>query len=102
MIIKHVIYNGVLVAEGWPAEIEEAQKQTVHVIDGIEYVRVRHGEEGTHLYADRPCHDCAVILGQVHVPGCDMERCPLCGGQWISCRCERGDRGEWGLLNDEA
>jgi hypothetical protein len=33
------------------------------------------------------CHDCGVKEGQLHLPGCDMERCPFCGNQLISCRC---------------
>lgn len=33
------------------------------------------------------CHDCAVPEGQLHERGCDMERCPFCGGQLISCDC---------------
>lgn len=36
---------------------------------------------------DGHCHDCNVSLGQLHHPGCDMERCPLCKGQAISCYC---------------
>jgi hypothetical protein len=33
------------------------------------------------------CGDCAVSEGEFHKPGCDMEICPFCGGQLISCGC---------------
>lgn len=33
------------------------------------------------------CHDCHCAEGQFHDPGCDMERCPFCGGQLITCDC---------------
>lgn len=33
------------------------------------------------------CHDCGVVEGQLHKSGCDMERCPKCGEQLISCSC---------------
>lgn len=33
------------------------------------------------------CHDCGAKEGQIHEYGCDMERCPFCGGQLISCDC---------------
>ena len=33
------------------------------------------------------CHDCLVAPGGFHHPGCDMEECPRCGGQLISCGC---------------
>ena len=33
------------------------------------------------------CHDCNIKHGNYHHPGCDVERCPRCGGQLISCSC---------------
>ena len=42
---------------------------------------------GDHGKARATCHDCGTKEGQLHVLGCDMERCPFCGNQLISCRC---------------
>ena len=33
------------------------------------------------------CHDCSSPVGGMHHLGCDMEQCPKCGRQLISCGC---------------
>lgn len=35
------------------------------------------------------CRDCGIMAGGFHHPGCDVEACPKCGGQLISCRCQK-------------
>lgn len=59
--------------------------------DGETRRRIRYGDEGgVWATASDPCHDCYAPKGQLHHPGCDVERCPLCGDQAISCECTEG------------
>lgn len=55
---------------------------------GGEPVRLfRYGEEPRSGRPSRRCGDCGVSPGGLHHIGCDMQRCPGCQGQLISCDC---------------
>jgi hypothetical protein len=85
-----VEYNGAQVASFWPERLEAAQHQPIALITHP-VARLRFGEESSFKGKGRkppsPCHDCAALIGQFHVSGCDMEECPVCGGQQIGCGC---------------
>jgi hypothetical protein len=89
---KFVIYQGVRMVEGWPEKIQEAQKIPTIIINGLEHNRIKYGDESDDWGADRQeCHDCGVLKDQFHVPSCDVERCPSCDGQLITCDCDIHD-----------
>ena len=63
-------------------EVDSCTKTTVN-IDGIEYVRSRfHFNEQSGR-----CHDCGIIHGELHHCNCDVEQCPVCKDQLLSCGC---------------
>jgi hypothetical protein len=92
---KFVTYKGASMASYWPKRIRAAQKMT-HWHQIRAFPRIKYGEEPDDWGADRyPCGDCGVLKGQYHVPGCDVERCPSCGHQLISCDCELAESREF-------
>lgn len=89
---KRVVFRGVGMAEGWPEKIKAAQGVLQYTLDGKAFARVRYGDEhGDWGANEHACHDCRVIKGEVHAPGCDGEECPACGGQLLSCECPFDD-----------
>jgi Zn finger protein HypA/HybF involved in hydrogenase expression len=56
--------------------------------------RIPHGQEtrkeefGLVVYIapeGEECPDCGAERGEIHKNGCDVEQCPVCGSQLISC-----------------
>lgn len=51
--------------------------------EGIPLERIRYQNDDPGIL----CHDCNVVPGALHHPGCDAESCARCKGQAISCEC---------------
>lgn len=88
-----ITYRGHQVSTEWPARIQEAQQEPQYEIQGQTWDRVRYGEE-KFRWDSNPCHDCCVLKGEYHAPGCDAEECPRCGHQAISCSCDPPEKDE--------
>jgi hypothetical protein len=74
------------------AELAAAQERTHYPIGGLFFPRIKYGSEAFDWHADTiPCHDGAAVKGQFHTPGCDVEECPNCHQQALSCNCDLGD-----------
>jgi hypothetical protein len=80
----------------WSEIVAEAQLVTHYEIGGRLLPRIKYGEEKEDWGADSgPCPDCGVVKDQYHLENiCDVERCPSCGFQVISCDCEYADGNE--------
>jgi hypothetical protein len=92
----------------WLDDYWRAQDDKTVLLSGKKYRRIRYGKEPLwkgaskefavmwQTQAKRPCHDCGVIEGELHLDGCDWERCPRCKGQYFGCSCRTRDDDECG------
>ena len=88
----------------WLDDYFRAQGEKNVMLSGRRYRRVRYGQEmrqkrgpfwkqpeAKKEFQDwleiikKSCHDCGVIVGELHLDGCDVEICPRCRGQFIGC-----------------
>lgn len=61
-----------------------------YLIKGKLYDPIHFGDEDEDWVGDGEnptCGDCGCHLGEQHLVMCDIERCPCCGLQLISCNC---------------
>lgn len=64
--------------------------KTKYLIKGKLYDPILFGDEDEDWVGDEEnptCGDCGVHVGEKHLDMCDIERCPACGLQFISCDC---------------
>jgi hypothetical protein len=92
----------------WIDDYWKAQDERTVLLAGKRYRRVRNGKElacwkRTNRFPElvtpefekqwmennqtRGCHDCGVLVGKLHLDGCDAEVCPRCSGQFMGCQC---------------
>jgi hypothetical protein len=55
--------------------------------NGRRFHMVPFGDDPDRRTSGDRCGDCGVTRGGWHHPGCDLQRCPACGGQLMSCGC---------------
>ena len=68
--------------------IPEPDQTVTHVsTGGVRYPRIRCGSEAEVGSEMDFCSDCFAKAGQYHAIGCDLEECPKCHRQMISCGC---------------
>lgn len=100
-----VTYRGRVLPNDYPLEIVSGQRYNgLRVPKDNSYVyykrhRLGHGPDSEYVNASYQCEDCAVEFGELHIPYCDLEQCPICCGQLLSCKCIKDF---WIVSNEDA
>ncbi|MBR1403067.1 MAG: hypothetical protein IJ558_02705 [Treponema sp.] len=87
---KNIEYQGSLMCVQNPVDIITAQKKNGIIYKGTVYERIPFGRETKTNWASitKYCGDCCVLIGQYHTEGCDIEECPICHKQFLTCDCQ--------------
>jgi predicted Zn-ribbon and HTH transcriptional regulator len=99
MIIKKEVEK---MAECGDCRKEMTNKKTESCSEDFNLIQINkkaYARNTEYFDVNERCHDCGIVnkKGNLHHFGCDMERCPKCRGQLISCNCKKGfiGRAEW-------
>ena len=60
---------------------------------GRHFEMIPYGDEHDWPSTSDRCGDCGCFRGGWHHPGCDIQQCPACGGQLLSCGCRFDEDG---------
>jgi hypothetical protein len=55
--------------------------------NGVRFDMVAYGDEYGRATSGERCADCGVVGGGWHHVGCDLQQCPACDRQLLSCGC---------------
>lgn len=89
-----IIYRGIKIYKQFPSELLGIQKfnAIMVIIDEEEHFleRYKYGfAPNDKLTENYKCDDCNVFRGEYHLEHCDLEECPKCGGQFLTCNCSK-------------
>ena len=82
---KLVEHRGVLMTPDWPERITKAQGKTHVTSGGVSFARIPHGADNPR-WGEIPRPQCGVIKGELHVPDCQYDHCPVCR-EFGYCEC---------------
>ena len=74
---------------------ETPARRTYHQPKERQNERYKVGDPRDYSAGRLTCGDCGKPAGQPHDNGCDMERCPDCGWQPITCGCDLATDPDW-------